>query len=240
GALPEALRARVEEHLASCADCAHEDAADAELSTLLDRRLARPRAPDGLRRGLEARWGRPRRAANLAALGRTAAAMAAGAALAVVAMTAWRAREPDARMTAEAVNDHLRVLYSERPLGVESGGIHQVKPWFEGRLDFAPIVPFESDDEFTLQGGAVGYFLDRKAATFVYKRRLHLITLFVFPAAGLSWPAIETIPLGAARASLVTSRGFHVLLWRAGDLGYALVSDIDERELTSLGGRIAK
>ena len=34
----------------------------------------------------------------------------------------------------------FRVLGSQRPLEIESGGIHQVKPWFAGRLDFAPAV----------------------------------------------------------------------------------------------------
>jgi anti-sigma factor RsiW len=139
---------------------------------------------------------------------------------------------------AEAVNDHLRVLYAERPIEVESGGVHQVKPWFSGRLDFAPILRFGGDDEFPLQGGAVAYFLDRKAAAFEFKRRLHPITLFVFRAEGLSWPS-PSRPLGGARAALQTQRGFHVLLWRQGDLGYALVSDVDERDLVTLGAKIA-
>jgi anti-sigma factor RsiW len=69
-----------------------------------------------------------------------------------------------AGLVSEAVNDHLRVLSSQHPLDVESGGIHQVKPWFERRLDFAPVLAFEGDAEFPLRGGAVGYFRDRKAA----------------------------------------------------------------------------
>jgi anti-sigma factor RsiW len=142
-------------------------------------------------------------------------------------------------MLSEAVNDHLRVLYSQRPLEVESGGMHQVKPWFEGRLDFAPVTAFAGDDEFPLQGGLVSYFVDRKAATFVFKRRLHVITLFVFPSAGLHWQALATRPIGRARGSLEMQRGFHVLLWQAGDLGYALVSDVNDEDLLALGARIA-
>jgi hypothetical protein len=45
------------------------------------------------------------------------------------------------------------VLLSQRPLEIESGGgLHQVKPWFEGRLDLAPIVSFEGDTDFPLKG----------------------------------------------------------------------------------------
>ena len=71
-----------------------------------------------------------------------------------------------------------------------------MKPWFEGRLDFAPVVAFGGDDDFPLQGGSVAYFVDRKAATFVFKRRLHVVTLFVFRAEGLPWPAVGHAPVG--------------------------------------------
>ena len=88
-------------------------------------------------------------------------------------------------MVTEAVNDHLRLLASQHPLDIESGGMHQVKPWFEGRLDFAPVVRFDGDQDFPLRGGAVGYYVDRKAAVFVFYRRLHPMTLLVFRTDGL-------------------------------------------------------
>src|SRR5438874_748339 len=153
----------------------------------------------------------------------------------------WSGARGDATaMVAEAVNDHVRVLQRDRPLDVESGGIHEVKPWFAGRLDFAPVVSFEGDAEFPLQGGAVGYFVDRKAAVFVYKRGLHPVSLFVFRAEGLPWPARGLTPIGGAAGYTSVSRGFNVILWRAGDLGYALVSDVDARELGRLAAKLAR
>lgn len=239
GTLDEATRAALEEHLAGCASCKHEDAADRLLSEALEQRLPKRPAPFALRRSLEAKWDpRPSRV-GLRRFARTLGAGAAGAAAAIIAVSAWHARPSSDVMVAEAVNDHLRVLYSAHPLEVESGGIHQVKPWFEGRVDFAPIEPFAGDDDFPLQGGSVAYFLDRKAAAFVFKRRLHVITLFVFPSQGLPWAAVETQPIGGARGTLETSRGFHVLMWHKGDQGYGLVSDVDPKDLTELGARIA-
>jgi anti-sigma factor RsiW len=239
GSLGGQARAALEAHLAGCEACRRDEAADRELSSLLESRLPRRRAPDALRRSIEARWDPgARRAARRGRIGSTLLAMAAGAAIALLAVLAWRARAADDTMVAEAVNDHLRVLYGDRPIEVEPG-IHQVKPWFAGRLDFAPVVGFAGDDEFPLQGGAVAYFVDRKAATFVFKRRLHVITLFVFRAEGLPWPAVATEPVGGARGVLRTSRGYHVLMWREDDLGYALVSDVDARELTALGAKVA-
>jgi anti-sigma factor RsiW len=134
-------------------------------------------------------------------------------------------------MAAEAVNDHLRIASGHHRLEVEAGGIHQVKPWFAGKLDFAPVIAFGGDADFPLQGGAVEYFLDRQAAVFVYRRRLHTVSLLVFRADGLVWPT-------SGRPSTRTERGFSVLLWRAGELGYALVSDLEAGELSELAGRL--
>jgi anti-sigma factor RsiW len=238
GDLSPDASAELEAHLASCAACRREDAADAQLSVLLERRLPRRDAPAALKRALEERWIEvPRK--RLAPRWRMLGATALGAALAVAVVFAWRARAPDSALVAEAVNDHLRVLYSEHPLEVESGGIHRVKPWFAGRLDFAPIVQFAGDDDFPLEGGSVAYFIDRKAATFVFKHRLHQMTLFVFRAEGLRWPAVGLRGIGAARGTMETSRGFHVALWQQGDLGYALVSDVNEDDLLALAAKIA-
>jgi anti-sigma factor RsiW len=245
GRLTREVSAAVDEHLTGCVACRHEDAADARLSELLEQHLPSPRrAPARLKGALEDRWLEPvarRRGAGprWARLGRTLATMSAGAALVVAVQFAWRARSTDSGMLAEAVNDHLRVLYSDHPLEVESGGIHRVKPWFEGRVDFAPVVDFAGDDDFPLVGGSVGYFLDRKAATFVFKRRLHEITLFVFRADGLRWPASGLRSIGSAHGTVETSRGFHVAMWRRGDLGYALVSDVNEADLLALAAKIA-
>ena len=186
-------------------------------------KLPRRAAPASLRTRLERAHVRRRQPRNIAI------------ALAVIAFVAVvlfinrrtdRGGPPDSPLVAEAVADHMRVLYASRPLEIESGGIHQVKPWFEGRVDFAPVVPFDGDADFPLQGGSVAYYIDRKAAAFVYKRNLHLITLFVFPSHDLPWPRGDRV------AS--ESRGFHAIVWRTGDLGYALVSDVSMPELVTL------
>src|SRR5262249_9205704 len=129
-------------------------------------------------------------------------------------------------------------LASPRPLDVESGGLHQVKPWFGGRLDFAPVVAFEGDADFPLKGGSVGYFRDRKAAGFVYARRLHPHPLPRFRAEGLCWPSRGLPGIDGVDASVAAERGFNVIVWRRGELGYALVSDVDAGELTALAGRL--
>ena len=252
--LEAAERGEVAGHLAGCADCRRAAAVEAELDATLDR-LPRHNAPEALKRRLEALV-----ASTSAAVGATAPAAAstrparrwtwaapfmsacAAAALALVVVRTGAPVAPrggSAELVEEAVNDHLRVVSSSHPVEIESGGIHQVKPWFTGRLDFAPRVAFSGDGDFPLVGGSVGYFRDRKAAVFVFKHRLHTVTLLVFPQEGLAWPSDRLTRLGGLSITEETSRGFSVLLWRDGGLGYALISDVSRPDLELLASRIS-
>ena len=236
-------RATLQAHLQGCAACAHEEAAEALLSEALEGRLPQHAAPVALKRRLAATW--PDEPAATPGPWRrwgrylVPAAAVAGLLIALPILSQRASESAAERMVAEAVNDHLRILTSRHPLDIESGGIHQVKPWFEGRLDFAPVVRFDGDQDVPLRGGAVGYYLDRKAAVFVFNRRLHTISLLVFRADGLPWPTRELRAVGASRAHVTTSRGFTSVLWRDGELGYALVSDVDPAELARLAERLA-
>ena len=210
----------------------HDETLDQALTEALDR-LPRHSAPWALQRRLAAHWpdlpmARPRRRRWL--LGVVPALGVAVVLLFGIAAIRDRERLSEARsgLVAEAVNDHIRVL-SRSSLDVVAPSLHVVRPWFAGRLDFAPVVPFAGDADLTLRGGAVERFLDRTAAAFVYQRRLHGVTLFVLRAEGRAWPTGEP--------TTVTERGFSVVLWRTGELGYALVSDVSPVELRELAGR---
>jgi anti-sigma factor RsiW len=236
--------AALQTHLQTCAACAHEEAAEALLSEALESRLPQHAAPVALKRRLAAEWpGAPAAAPSPSRrwVRYLVPAAAVAAVLLIGVPLAYQpaAERASARMVTEAVNDHLRILSSRHPLDIESGGIHQVKPWFEGRLDFAPVVRFDGDQDFPLRGGAVGYYLDRKAAVFVFNRRRHTISLFVFRADGLPWSTRGLRRVGGVDAHVTTSRGFNSVLWRDGELGYALVSDVDPVELARLAERLA-
>lgn len=175
-----------------------------------------------------------------ALLAGTSAGVAAAAVLLVgwAAITAGRGSAAADDLLAEAVNDHLRVVSSTHPVEIEGGGIHQVRPWFTGRLDFAPPVAFSGDTDFPLVGGSIGYVHDRKAAVFSFRRRLHAITLLVVPAEGLAWPERDLTAVGRLSMAVRSARGFNVLLWRARGFGYALVSDVNRQELEHLAAMI--
>lgn len=246
GRLASPFWQEVEAHMAACPACRRASDAEAALDDLLSNRLPRHTPSPALRRRLEALAGaRPEvGAAGERAWKRLLApALAAALALVVVGLLIDRGTVGESAatttLTDEAVSDHLRVLASQHPLDIESGGTHVVKPWFEGRIDFAPHVIVPETGDLSLRGGAVGYFLDRKAAVIAYSLRLHAVTLIVFRADGLAWPAASA---GKGAASLAASarRGFNVVLWRSGELGHALVSDVSEEELLKLAGLLAR
>jgi anti-sigma factor RsiW len=238
GRVPPELAGPLREHLSTCARCRDHAEAERVLSEVLDARLPQYAAPLALKRRLAASWlasapaARPRAPRAMRARA-VAAVMAAAAAMILVVggSTALlvQQRAELSRLETETVNDHLRMLEGA-PLAQVTGGLHEVKPWFGGKLDFAPAVQFAGNDDYPLQGGAVEPFLDRRAAVFVYKRRLHTASLFVVQGDGLAFPT-------SLRTRSV--RGFNVALWQAGGQGYALVSDLNLPELLELQTEIA-
>ncbi len=247
GRLSTQLQEDVRTHLDTCSMCAHEVAAELLLTEVLEHRLPQHAAPLALKRRLATLWPPTLRQqpSRWALWRRSLVPVLATAAVLLISVPIYyehTRQSPSGglpSMVAEAVTDHLRLLASQHPLDVESGDMHQVKPWYEGRLDFAPVVTFVGDAEFPLAGGAVGYFLDRKAAVFVFHRRLHAISLIVFPARGVSWPTNGLASIGPVSAYRTADRGFHVILWRKGEQGCALVSDVDPADLTRLAVRLA-
>lgn len=230
-------------HLASCPECRERHRAESALDDAL-RKSPREAAPAALKARLAALVS-PSTAVELPPVKRVArwavpsGLVAAGLALVLgfSAVHVQRTRAVRALET-EAVSDHLRLLYADRGPEVESGGIHRVKPWFEGKLDFAPVQPFDGDDEFTLSGGSVAYFVDRKAAAFAFKKRLHVITLLVFRSEGLSGLPPDAGREKAPNAAPFQVRGFSGLIWQSGDLGYALVSDTAPADLLRLAQKV--
>jgi len=247
GRLDPTAREGVRSHLVECGDCAQVQVEEGVLDQLLETRLPRHAAPDALRRRLlllapsEARpevpAPPPRSWRRLVAPARAAGLLLASAGFYFQATSARRATALT-EVTSEAINDHLRVLTSQRPFEIESTGTHEVKPWFEGRLDFAPVVPEAEGTELQLRGGALGYFHDRKAAVILYRLRRHQVTLLAFPAQELALPSGPLL-LGPVHGWRSSARGFQVVGWRVGDVGYALVSDVGSQELTAYAARLA-
>jgi anti-sigma factor RsiW len=127
-------------------------------------------------------------------------------------------------LATELVASHVRSLMVDHLTDVASSDQHTVKPWFDGKLDFAPSVANPANDGFPLVGGRLDYLNNRPVAALVYQRRKHFINVFIWP--------IET---GDGKATKAISRqGYQLLRWVDLDLTYWAVSDAASNELVAL------
>jgi anti-sigma factor RsiW len=220
-----------EAHLKTCPGCA---AAFNELQGL-KARVSAPgiahRAPDSLRARIEAMAApapeprrRLRRAAPWAMSG-VFAAIAASLAVVVAQPSLVGLMIPStvvAGLEDELVASHVRSTLAEHLVDVQTSDRHVVKPWFNGRVDFAPPVIDLVDQGFPLAGGRLDYIDHRVVAALVYRRNRHVVNLFVWPSKG-----------DGHEPDAVARGGYSVVHWTARGLEFWAVSDIEAKDLKS-------
>jgi anti-sigma factor RsiW len=225
GELDAANAAALEAHLKTCAGCATQYRLLQALRTRLGEAELSPSAPAHLRRRVEAMIEAETRKAparrpwwtGVIPAWSTAAAMAlAAASLLVVQVVPQQASLGD-----QLVASHVRSLMEDHLIDVATSDRHVVRPWFNGKVDFTPPVVDLADRGFPLAGGRLDYAGERPVAALVYRRRAHVINLFVMPAkaAPLGWRP------GASRTS------YSVIRWTRGGLDFWAVSDLERGEL---------
>ena len=212
----------VRQHLQTCAICRRR-VSDREASSSMMRTTAYYTAPDRLRAGVIARVERSRtrqRVLAWAAAAMFALSLGGGAAW-LIGSRGNATAGPE--LVAEVVVDgHVRSLLADHLLDVASTDQHTVKPWFLGKLDFAPPVIDLASEGYPLIGGRLDYLSGEPAAAVVYQRRNHTINVFIRPS-GVSDAAAATRSI----------RGFHVREWTREGMSFWAVSDLNEGELSA-------
>lgn len=135
----------------------------------------------------------------------------------------WNPQEASASSAAfdAAVAGHVRALAAGTPVDVASADRHTVKPWFAGKVTFAPQVVDLTEDGFALAGGRVDVIAGRIAATLVFRHGKHVLSLT---------EALD--PGGRAAAPTHRARdGFSVEHWATGGIGFWAVCDGEPKEV---------
>lgn len=231
--LDAAQSVAVARHMQTCAACTATYAQHAQLHHALA--LARASLYHDAPAALRARWSAPPMpatsvvpiAARRPRRPLLALAMAAGFAGALLLATPvfiytlqQRSAQPVA-VVDEAISSHLRSLQPQHLMDVVSTDQHTVKPWFEGRLDFSPRVQDLTSSGFPLVGGRLDALGGHSVAALVYRRHLHVINLYQWPAGIASSAAPQT----------ASRNGYTVIRWSADSMRYVAVSDISSGEL---------
>ena len=128
---------------------------------------------------------------------------------------------PEDLLTQEVIAGHTRSLMATHLTDVTSSDQHTVKPWFEGKLPFAPPVQDWAAQGFPLVGGRLDYLGNRPVAALVYQRRQHIINLFL-------WPATPNEVPGETRR---TRHGYNLIHGTTADMTYWVVSNLNMDEL---------
>jgi anti-sigma factor RsiW len=212
-------KSAVEEHLAGCADCSAAYGRLSEQRANIKSAAPYYSAPAQLQQSVRDAL---RREASTKSTPWRGLAIAASVLLAV--SVAWNVRQAQPRnaendLAQNVLSDHIRSLMGTHLLDVPSTDQHTVKPWFNGKLDFAPDVKNFAAQGFPLIGGRIEYLADRSVAALVYHRRQHVINVYTWPSSS------------ADGASHFSRNGFNVLHWRNGSMTWWAVSDIPMAEL---------
>ena len=227
----------VEAHVSGCPRCAAALADYREMRKAFADGALRYAAPAGLRARIEAAL--PQAAAPAAtaqvlplpppnrrsvlrgfAMGSALSALAATGLFAIVLRN-----DDEQRLLSEVVTAHLRSLQAGHLIDVVSTDQHTVKPWFNGKLDVSPPVVDLTAQGFTLIGGRLDYVDARSIGAVVYRRRQHIINLFVAQTANTERHA----------AKMESMQGFNVRRWSEQGMNFWAVSDIGPDELTEFG-----
>lgn len=218
---------QIEQHLKDCEACERVHRNIVTMRTALTDESMYFRAPAGLQERIRARvkeedvkpststWWNWRWAYSLVVAGLLIVVAAA-------ALMVFLRRDSRADLLAtEVVSSHVRSLMASHLTDVPSSDQHTVKPWFDGKLDFAPPVVDLGPQGFTLVGGRLDYLSGRPVAALVYQRRQHVINLFVFPAQ-------DGAPVNGGT---LVRQGYNVVYWNRSGMTFWAVSDLNVSEL---------
>jgi anti-sigma factor RsiW len=213
---------KVEAHLEDCRRCSAQLRNCRELQQALSAVSLRYTAPASLRRRIDMMLPRaPMRAASRrAVLKGFLMGTGLSTALAASLVVAVIRTDQDQQVLEDVVSAHVRSMQGEHLTDVQTTDQHTVKPWFNGKIDLAPPVVDLTAQGFRLIGGRLDYVNGKTVAAIVYRRRTHVINLFVAPAAG-----VEDLD------SKDTIQGFNIRRWSAHGLECFAVSDLNAEEL---------
>ena len=216
----------VEKHILNCSECSRAHQALIALRSSLSDDSLYFRTPPSLERKIRIQIKKARASAgggSLPFIGFNRW-VGAAAALVLIATGLWiGVRAMDGRteglLASEVTAAHIRsLMLTEHLWDVKSTDQHTVKPWFDGKVDFAPEVRDFKSDSFALEGGRLDYLGNHPVAALVYRHDKHYINLFIWPAAGKEDQG----------RSVTTRQGYVLVHWIDSGMNYWAVSDMSQ------------
>jgi anti-sigma factor RsiW len=219
----------IRRHVAGCSVCGPRYQALLELKQRLRTELPRHGAPASLRARVASdlsaavapgRTTSPDRRWSWFGAGALSGGLVAGLVWAASLAVFHVGRSDD--LSSLVVGLHTRATLGNHLIEVASSDRHTVKPWLSARLDYSIPVTDGAQAGFPLIGARVDQLEGQPVATLVYRRRDHIIDVFVRPSDGL-----------ARRPALHLVRGFNVMSAQGAEMEWLAVSDLQGTELAA-------
>ena len=233
GELDQQTQDQLRAHLVICRACqSNRERIDA-LRAAIKAGAPRYKAPDWLERRVRqairtASSQRDRRRNAIWSWANLAASFACAAALAYGVVLHQSVPSDTQRLSEEIAANHTRSLLVDHLADVASSDQHTVKPWFAGKLDYSPPVVDLTRQGFALTGGRLDYVANQRVAVLAYRRREHVINLYV-------WPEKSAVDLPSELSSTL---GYQQLRWTSAGMRYWAVSELGTQELDEFRQRL--
>jgi anti-sigma factor RsiW len=217
----------VERHLESCAECRREYAEQEEIKKRLKLELPYAEAPAYLHERIRSALPQEHAARKMTRAWQLS--WFSGAVLAALLVMAagigMLLGQPshEERLADEVVASHVRSLQADHLMDVASTDRHTVKPWFNGKLNFSPLVSDFGAQGFSLVGGRLDYLDGHPVAALVYRHNLHPVNLYIWPSS-----QSDSAPQASER------HGYHVMHWNQHGMAYWAISDTARDDMTRL------
>jgi len=124
----------------------------------------------------------------------------------------------------DVLSSHVRALLSQHAIDVVSTDRHTVKPWFNGRLDYAPPVIDLAAQGFPLAGGRIDYIDHRTVAVLIYRDQQHPIDLYVVPASSAT--------AGTTAPTAYSADGYAIVRWQQNGMRFWAITDAEPAHLS--------
>lgn len=118
----------------------------------------------------------------------------------------------------QVVANYQHTLQSKHLVDISSSDRQKVKAWFVGKITYTPPTNDFAEQGFSLIGGRVDSLETRPVAVLVYRHGTHIVSLYLWPAPGLSSPKLQTF------------QSYHLCSWTQSGLTYWAISTLDMNE----------
>jgi anti-sigma factor RsiW len=208
----------------------HPQRGDDPIATALRKAFANERPSEAMTRRLaHSLRALPSFARTVPSWRRRALAAAASVLVLVLAVVLWDLRR--GQLADVPLKELQAFIDSNRSVDVATRDPVRVRAWLAQRVDFIPPPAARGDLEIELIGGRLCLFAGRRVASYMYRVRGHLFSIYVMTADGLTPTGRRRVEHDGRTLTFTQEGHLSQASWRENGLLYSVVGELSESAL---------